>query len=293
MDKILYGILPARFIGAIEKIEKEKYFLEEIRIRRGRQAYIVISGENILLELIARDNEMQGILSELSHGSLYAYRDTIVNGYIVLGDGIRVGVIGRAGTERGEVAGIYDISEFSFRLPNRIRIKCREIKELISKDGETHSVLIYSPPGIGKTTLLRNLIRELSSGYRAKRVGVIDTRGELAFGLEEERLLVSILSLYPRKLGIEIAVRTMNSQIIACDEIGDERDASAIIDAQGAGVPLIATAHGNSLRDILSHTGIRSLCKARIFDYYIGIKRGDDLNFIYTVNSREEAERNI
>lgn len=290
MDKILYGVLPRRFISEIEEIENESGFIEEIRIRRGRQAYIVISGENRLLKLVAEDFEMQNILQCLSRGSLYAFRDTIMNGYISLGDGLRVGVIGRAGIERGDVVGIYDVSEFSFRLPNRIKIKCRELISLIVGADKLSSVLIYSPPGVGKTTLLRNIIKELSSGKHALRVGVIDSRGELAFGLEQTDLLVSILSLYPRKLGIEIAVRTMNAQLIVCDEIGDEHDASAIIDSQVAGVPIVATAHGSGLKDIFSHTGIRNLHRAGIFDYYVGIERGDDLDFIYTVNTREEAD---
>ena len=149
--------------------------------------------------------------------------------------------------------------------------------------------MIYSPPGEGKTTLLRELIIKLSQGTNAKRIGVIDTRDELAFGLEDGALLVSILSRYPRALGIEIAVRTMNSQIIVCDEIGDIEEANAIIEAQGAGVPLIASCHGKSTKDILSHLGILKLHRAKIFDYYVGIKRANDQNFIYTVTPWEKA----
>lgn len=81
----------------------------------------------------------------------------------------------------------------------------------------------------------------------------------------------------------------MNAQIITCDEIGDDSDASAIIDAQGAGVPIIATCHGNSIKDILSHTGINNLHKARIFDYYVGIKRKPNFEFEYSIHSREEV----
>ena len=81
----------------------------------------------------------------------------------------------------------------------------------------------------------------------------------------------------------------MNAQIIACDEIGDEKDASAIIDAQGAGIPIIATCHGSSIRDILSHTGINNLHKSGICDYYVGIKRKSDFDFDYSICTWEEA----
>ena len=81
----------------------------------------------------------------------------------------------------------------------------------------------------------------------------------------------------------------MNAQIIFCDEIGDEQDASAIIDAQGAGVPIIATCHGSSLKDILSHTGISNLHKSRIFEYYVGIVREKDRQFSYNINTWGET----
>ena len=142
---------------------------------------------------------------------------------------------------------------------------------------------------MGKTTLLRCMINIIACGHKAKRTAVIDTRGELAFGLDGKDLLVSVLSGYLRKKGIEIAIRTMNAQIIFCDEIGDEQDASAIIEAQGAGVPIIATCHGSSISDILSHTGINNLHRARIFRYYIGIERGHAKDFIYKINTWSEA----
>ena len=281
----LTTILPNRMIAEIQKIEIEKGFIEEIRIRRNRQAYMVVAGQNVVLNIVATDYEMKNILACISHNSLYAYRDTIVNGYISLENGIRIGVAGRAGVEDNRVIGVYEINEFSIRIPNNIIANCSEIKDL----AKNSSILIYSPPGEGKTTLLRSLILKLTSGKDAKRVGVIDTRAELLFGLDRKDLLVSVLVGYPRKVGIEIAVRSMNSQIIVCDEIGDDNDACAIIDAQGAGVPIIASCHGSSLKDILSHRGIRNLHHSHIFDYYIGIKRSENLSFDYSISDWEGA----
>lgn len=281
LDIKVKEILPYRLINEIEKHFNKSDILEEIRIRRGRQAYIVLSGKNLSINYVASDNEMLSILKAVSHYSLYAYRDTISQGYISLGNGIRIGIIGRASVENGEIIGVYDISEFAIRLPHSIKVKCDEVIRLCSYG----SLLIYSPPGVGKTTLLRSMIHKLSQGYEAKRCSVIDTRGELCFGLDGADLLVSILSGYPRKKGIEIAVRTMNAQMIFCDEIGDDQDASAIIDAQGAGIPIIASCHGSSLDDILSHTGIYNLHKAKIFKHYVGIKRGEDNAFIYKIDT--------
>ena len=284
MKEIIKTFLPSRIFRAINSIDDG--FLEEIHIRKERQAYVIQNGQNKYIDIIASTEEMIHILTEISKHSLYAFRDTIANGYISLDNGIRIGLIGRASVENGQIVGIYDINEFAIRLPNHLVIDCGNLVKI----AQNSSILIYSPPGVGKTTLLRNLIVKLSKDYNGKRIGVVDTRGELSFGLENKSLLVSLFSGYPRKIGIEIAVRTMNSQILVCDEIGDETDASAIIDAQGAGVPIIATCHGKSVSEIFSHTGIRNLHKARIFNYYIGIQRNSNFGFNYTITSWEEAE---
>ena len=285
MNDKLKDILPLRIYLAVKSVVNEG-LIEEIRIRKGRQAYIIQNGNNRLIDIITTNDEMLSILNEVSHYSLYAFRDTIANGYISLGNGIRIGIIGRASIENNNIVGIYDISEFAIRLPHKIKVNFLDIFDIVSEN----STLIYAPPGIGKTTLLRNLIFAISSGPKAKRIGVIDTRGELSFELEEKNLLVSILSGYPRELGIEIAVRTMNSQIIVCDEIGNEKDANAIIEAQGAGIPIIATCHGNSIDDIFSHAGIKKLHQAGIFNYYIGINRRKNFEFDYNIKTRKEVE---
>ncbi len=290
MKELLGKILPERILKEVIEYSNE-LILEEIRIRRGRQAYIIASGNNILLPIITQDIELQSILDEATHHSMYAYRDTINNGYIAYGSGIRIGVVGSAGSDGRVVSGIYDINELSIRIPNTIYVNCNKILHLIK--AQRASILIYSPPGTGKTTLLRNLIKAISSGMGAYRVAVIDTRDEIACGIEEKDLLVSVLSRYPRRRGIEIAIRTMNPQYLVCDEIGDVDDASAITEAQIAGVPLIATCHGSSVSDILSHTGILTLHNARIFDYYVGITRKEKYELIFDISSWEEADDHL
>ncbi len=286
MNKEIEKYLPDRLIKAINDKIIDGGLLEEIRLRANRQAFIIYCGHNILLDVVIKDAEMQEIVLSMTKNSLYAYKDSIANGYITLDVGVRVGIIGRAATEDNRVAGVYDINELAIRLPKRLKVNCSEINPYL-KDG---SVLIFAPPGVGKTTLLRSIIKSISKGTDAKRVCVIDTRNELAYDISQKDMLVSILSAYPRKLGIEIAVRTMNAQIIVCDEIGNDEDASAIIEAQGAGVPLIATCHGRSLQDILSHKGIRELNKANIFNYFIQIERGERLEFKYSVFTKEDAD---
>lgn len=289
MNKDIEKYLPERLIKAINNKTKDGGLLEEIRVRVNRQAFIICGGFNILLDVVISDVEMQEIVLSMTKGSLYAYKDSIANGYITLDVGVRVGIIGRAAIENNRIAGIYDINELAIRLPNRLKVNCTEIDPYV-RDG---SVLIFAPPGIGKTTLLRSIIKSVAKGTDAKRICVIDTRNELAYDISQKDMFVSILTAYPRKLGIEIAVRTMNAQMIVCDEIGNDEDASAIIEAQGAGIPLIATCHGRTLEDILSHKGIRELHKAKIFNYYIQIERGERLGFKYSIFTKEDADEYI
>lgn len=284
----LKSILPYKVYQEINKIESEK-LLEEIRLRRDRQCYIVASGENISLSVILDKNEMDDVISKISSGSLYAYKDTMINGYISLDGGIRVGVCGRAAMEGERIIGIYDINEIVIRIPNYINAETDEICKIICKNKGVHGVLIYSPPGVGKTTLLRSLIKEISGDRYKLRTSVIDTRGEFEFGTSNKSCYVTILSGYPKKVGIEISVRSMNAQVIICDEIGDENDAKSIISAHGCGVPLIASCHGESVEEILHHYGVFSLHKEHIFDYYIGIARDGEKGFSYSVASWEEA----
>lgn len=288
MPKQLTEVLPYRLLDAFLKADKPSGFLEEIRIRRDRQCYAVIGGKNVILPIIVSKEEIEDTLSKICRGSLYAYKETIANGYIVFEKGIRIGVCGRASCDGNKVIGIYEIGELCIRIPNSIHVSSKAICDMIRRESLLHGILIYAPPGEGKTTLLRSIIREISSGRNALRSAVIDTREELCAGLEQKDLLVTFLSGYPKKLGIEISVRSLNAQILICDEIGDVNDASAIIDAHGCGVPLVASCHGGSVEEILHHSGIMMLHKAKIFAYYIGIKRKNG-DFSYSVTSWEEA----
>ena len=123
MIKKIKEFLPIRIYRALECAQKYG-IIEEIRIRKNRQAYIIINGTNQYIDIIATDEEIKYILEMISHHSLYAFKDTIINGFISLGNGIRIGLIGRASIENKAIIGIYDISEFAIRLPNKILLSC-------------------------------------------------------------------------------------------------------------------------------------------------------------------------
>ncbi len=262
--------------------------IEEIRLRVNKYSSCVSRGQNLVIPIALSKNQLADTLNRMCGGSLYAFSDTINKGYISLPNGVRVGIAGRASTEGGKVIGVYDISSLCIRIPHRILNVGREICSLLSRLEYRKGVLIYSPPGVGKTTLLRGVCKQLSSGDFPKRVVVIDSRGELSFDMSERDMCIDVLSGYPRGVGIEIATRVLSPQIIICDEIGDVDEAVELVGASNSGIPFLASAHAGSIDELLSRTGIRLLHEACVFGAYVKISRSGNSGFSYDISLRRE-----
>ena len=287
VPKLILSALPYRLVDEIrDRWMGER--LEEIRLRRGRRASLTLSGRNLMLDTILDGAEIDGTLTGMCSGSLYAYSDTINRGYISLPGGVRVGVCGRANCEGERMIGVHEISSLVIRIPHKASRVGEPICELLREFHRTRGVLIYSPPGVGKTTLLRGVISLLASGERPLRTAVVDTRGELTFSVGGGDLCVDVLSGYPRALGIEIATRTLSAEVIVCDEIGDYTEAMALVSSHNCGVPLIASAHAGSIDELLRRTGIMLLHEANLFGAYVGISRSHGMGFEYNVTYRDD-----
>lgn len=294
-DQLPLAVMRALPYRLSDEIRRTGYHvIEEIRMRAARRCSLVVSGKNIMLETVLEPRELGDILEGMCQGSLYAFSDTINQGYISLPGGVRVGVCGRAGCEGDKIIGIYEVTSLSVRIPHRTRPVGAEICRLLHGFKYTRGVLIYSPPGIGKTTLLRSVATMLASGEwdsgsEPLRTVVIDTRGELAFASEGRDLCLDVLSGYPRRQGIEIATRCLNAEVIICDEIGDYEEAMALVSSHNCGVPLIASAHAENVTQLLSRTGLRLLHEAKIFGAYAGIGRDGKGGFRYDVTMHSEC----
>lgn len=284
LDDGIFSYLPKALSEELLKRSPPK--VDEIRLRKGEKCAYTADGKNCLLDVCFRERELDETLKKLCEGSLYAYADTIKQGYVTVKNGIRVGVGGRAVTENGRILGVYDISSLCIRIPHGVWDLGNPVCELVKKSG---GVLIFSPPGVGKTTLVRSVTAKLAGGKMPLRVAVVDTRGEIACNLPKG-LTVDILSGYPKETGIEIAARTLSPEVIVVDEIGSsEGEINALLSAKGCGVPLIATAHAGSAAELLRRSGIRRLHDAATFDYYVGIKRNYGKDYDYTVTKKEDV----
>ncbi len=290
LPESLRYLLPPRLSEEIERIVPAGCLAEEIRLRRERCASLVLNAEHLRLRTVLSGAEMDALLPRLCGGSLYAHGETVCKGYIALGEGIRVGVCGRANLVHGEVIGVSEISSFVIRLPHpHPPLLGGEICALL-KSAPFWGILLYAPPAEGKTTLLRAIAAQMAGGPDPKRVAVVDTRGELDTPPVLPQLTLDILSGYPRGQGISIAARTLSPQLIVCDEIGDLAEAREILAAHIGGVPLLASAHASNLRELLARPGIRLLHEAGCFAAYVRLRRRPGaFDFDYEITPREAA----
>ena len=221
--------------------------------------------------LITTQKDIESVLLRLCDFSLYAYQDELNSGFITIGGGVRVGICGRAVIKSGKVANIRDISTLSFRIARDVR-GCAD--DLLDKIEPLSGVLICGEPGSGKTTLIRDMARQLS--YKC-RVSILDERGELtAYSRGHSGFdtgLCDIYAGYPKGIAAVQAIRSMNPDIILCDELGDRTDADMLTYSLRCGVAFVASVHASSMDDLRSRKVTADIIATGAFRYIV-ILRG-------------------
>jgi stage III sporulation protein AA len=278
----LSSILPYLPLRAAEILLKYPVnSLYEIRLRANRPMTVTTTEGNLPTGITLSDEELSDTVLRLCSGSLHAYEDTMREGYIPLPNGGRVGL---CGTLSGD--GITAISSLCLRVPRTIRgIGAALCRRLL--DAPMEGMLLYSPPGEGKTTLLRDIAVTLSSPPHGLRVAVIDSRREIYREDAFRRSVADVYTGYPKAAAMEIAIRTMSPQYLLCDELGAE-EAESVLAAQNAGVPLIASAHAPSFDALMRRPAFVTLHRAAIFGFYVGLRR-EGRGFFFDVMRREEV----
>ena len=256
--------------------------LQEIRIRAGKPLAVSIKGQNRFLSprgqllktpegaLRVDWNMILKCLEFMSGSSLYAFENEMQNGYITVEGGHRIGMVGKTIIQNGHVSGISPIAGLNVRIAHEIKGCGEKVLPQLTDGGMLQHTLIISPPGGGKTTMLRDLIRLVSDTLNMT-VAVADERSEIGGSYRgvpqcELGLRTDVLDGCPKAEGMLMLLRSMSPQVIAVDELGGRAELEAVINVLHAGVKLLCTVHSANLEELSHKPGFDKLLHLGVFE---------------------------
>jgi len=269
-----------------EIIQKERLDfsnLQEIRLRTGQPLRLLYKNEEMTLprkggavHTVTRE-EIRETMEYISHYSLYAYENELKQGFLTIEGGHRAGVAGKVIVEQGKIKNIQYISSINIRMSHEVLGCAGRILPFITKNRQVCHTLIISAPRCGKTTLIRDLVRQISDGnefVKGCTVGVVDERSELGgcyLGVAQNHLgsRTDVLDCCPKAEGMIMLIRSMAPQVIAVDEIGTQEDIHAIEYAMQCGCRMIASVHGASMEEAKNKPVLGELIRKKRFERYV------------------------
>ena len=265
--------------------------LEEIRVRSNRPIYLKIGEDEIMTRHIVCSEEILEILQKICDNSIYTYQNQICSGYITIRGGHRIGITGNVVMKEGQVINISHIYSLNFRIARQVIGCSKTVLPYILNGNTIYNTLIISPPGRGKTTMVRDIIKNLSSGisdyhFQGITIGVVDERGEIGAmyrGVPQNDLgpRTDILDNISKDLGMKMLIRSMSPKVIVADEIGTEKDVEAIEYAICSGVKGIFTAHGSNIEDMKQSPILNKLLVQNMIDRILLIAEDRQVHLIY------------
>ncbi|MBE6063627.1 MAG: stage III sporulation protein AA [Clostridium butyricum] len=267
-SKEIIDIFPVRLAQLLkERLINEHIY--EIRIKVGSPILVYSKYGESIINYHTTKEELKNMMQKISNYSLYAYEEDIRQGFITIKGGHRIGIAGECVMENGKVKTIRNISSVNVRIANEV-IGCSDnILPYVILKNRVYNTIIISPPKCGKTTILRDITRNISNGVSAlglygKKVAVIDERSEIGacyFGIPQNDLGIrtDILDNCLKREGMIMAIRSLSPEVLICDEIGTKGDIEALMMAFNSGVNIIATIHGFTVEDLYKRMVFKEL----------------------------------
>jgi len=293
----VYSILPKTICDTIQTMPPSLTSeLEEIRVRVNRPLELIVKGEPYFPNYYVTADDGAQLLNKLSQYSIYAIEEELRRGFITIQGGHRVGLAGKVITEEGKVKAIRHVTSFNIRIARQKIGVAEPLVPFLFSRRWLNTVIIGSPQ-TGKTTLLRDIARIISTGVpgrniRSQKIGIVDERSEIAgcvkgvpqFHLGER---VDVLDACPKAEGMMMMIRSMSPNILIVDEIGREEDSEAILEAVNAGVGLFMTVHGRKREDLLNRPTLKPIMQQLVFERFIELSNLHGPGTVSRITDRE------
>lgn len=298
-EEEIIGIFPLK-IGSLLKDRFLKEQIYEVRIKIGKPILVYSKyGENII-NYICTKEDVKSMVQKISNYSLYAYEEDIRQGFITIKGGHRIGIAGECVMEKGEVKTIRNISSVNIRICREI-IGCSDkVMKYIASKHRVYNTIIISPPKCGKTTIIRDIARNLSNGISSleasgRKVVVIDERSEIGachLGIPQSDLGIrtDVLDNCLKREGLIMAIRSLSPEVLICDEIGTKGDIEALMMAFNSGVNLITTIHGFTIEDLYKRKVFSDLLDNEILERAIILSNRNGIGTVENVYSLKGGE---
>lgn len=270
--------------------------LQEIRLRAGLPVILIIRGKEFFLQREGGLSENPGnayrvtgqevteILNHTCNYSLYAFEDEIRQGFITVAGGHRIGLAGQAVLENEKsMRYLKHVHSLNIRVSHQIRGVSGKILPFLYRDGRLMNTLLLSPPGCGKTTMLRDLIRCISDGNtfgKGCTVSVIDERSEIAGSYQgiaqnDVGMRTDVMDACPKLLGMMMVIRSMTPNVLAVDELGSSEELELLRQAMASGCRILATLHAENLADMQGKDFMERAVKKHFFQRYVVLGKRD------------------